>query len=690
MAQSDLLDILKEVRGTGPVNGQIDSGIYYEIAINPAYDGHDGMYGHIVYIYSQTPALEAMQQDIRDMYAEIAVTPINGNAGLYGDIVDRHDAIIVIQNDITDKYTDFLEKYNTIDLVRMEIVAVNIDDVITVADNILTVNAVGTDLLDPDSRLETIYDGMQDGEVLDFIYEDMTSPTYSNINNSLLNAQAAKASADEADAWEDLSQQWAENEEDIPVNNGANDLGFSSKHYSRKTETLRDETQTLKDETQYLRNELSELSVTANTLPEGAEATVEYTFGASLMQFGIPKGETGPQGLAGLGVNILGSDIVADILLKDIQNIGDTWIATDTGFDSDGLAVIVGDMMRAITTGVGAHFVNIGPVGVTGYKGDTGASGVDGIGWTNGYYDPASGVVIFDSSDGLGFNTADLRGQAATISAGVATSVPFGTTPTVTNTGDNVTATFDFTIPKGASWTNGTYNAATGIVTFNSNDGLTFSTDDLRGADGLGWKVNPAGEYDPASGVVTFLSDDGLGFATGDLRGATGPAASDIGGQIWNDSFSYLAGALVTKGKDTFMAKIPSINADPYTDAAAWLYYRAGGREAWNTGTEYMVGSLVTENNSFYISMSEIGNVDKRPSLNPALWELYTIDNLNSTAPHRALSAGQGKILNETKATTDATGIAGATPVGNQVFISSTDYNLLGTYDSETFYIITS
>ena len=94
MAQSDLLDILKEVRGTGPVNGQIDSGIYYEIAINPAYDGHDGMYGHIVYIYSQTPALEAMQQDIRDMYDEIAVTPVNGNAGLYGDIVDRHDAII--------------------------------------------------------------------------------------------------------------------------------------------------------------------------------------------------------------------------------------------------------------------------------------------------------------------------------------------------------------------------------------------------------------------------------------------------------------------------------------------------------------------------------------------------------------------------------------------------------------------
>lgn len=44
-------------------------------------------------------------------------------------------------------------------------------------------------------------------------------------------------------------------------------------------------------------------------------------------------------------------------------------------------------------------------------------------------------------------------------------------------------------------------------------------TDGLDGLDGLGWT---GGSYNPATGVVTFTSDDGLGFSTGDLRGADG------------------------------------------------------------------------------------------------------------------------------------------------------------------------
>ena len=74
----------------------------------------------------------------------------------------------------------------------------------------------------------------------------------------------------------------------------------------------------------------------------------------------------------------------------------------------------------------------------------------------------------------------------------------------------------------GKGWTAGGYDASTGIVEFTSNDGLGFSTTDLRGANGNNGKGFTGGSYDAASGVVTFASDDGLGFSTGDLRGADG------------------------------------------------------------------------------------------------------------------------------------------------------------------------
>jgi len=136
--------------------------------------------------------------------------------------------------------------------------------------------------------------------------------------------------------------------------------------------------------------------------------------------------------------------------------------------------------------------------------------------------------------------------------------------------------------PAGKGWTNGDYNAATGIVTFTSTDGLGFVTEDLRGEDGepgpgFFYKGNVAtvsslpsgasvgdaylvedvgelyawgddgvwhslgaisgeqgeqgdrghgwasGVYNDATGVVTFTGDTDSGFltfSTGDLRGS--------------------------------------------------------------------------------------------------------------------------------------------------------------------------
>lgn len=95
---------------------------------------------------------------------------------------------------------------------------------------------------------------------------------------------------------------------------------------------------------------------------------------------------------------------------------------------------------------------------------------------------------------------------------------------------------------KGDGWTGASYNGGTGVVTFTSDDGLGFATDDLRGADGNdgadgdGWT---GASYDGGTGVVTFTSDDGLGFSTGDIRGGDG----EDGGAGWSPVFAAVSDA---------------------------------------------------------------------------------------------------------------------------------------------------
>jgi len=97
-------------------------------------------------------------------------------------------------------------------------------------------------------------------------------------------------------------------------------------------------------------------------------------------------------------------------------------------------------------------------------------------------------------------------GQAATIDVGTHSSLSAGSTPTVTNSGTSNTAVFNFGIPAGATGPQG--DAGT------------------NGTDGDGWKSSGTG-YNSSTGVVTFASDDGLGFSTGDVRGANGSNGAD-------------------------------------------------------------------------------------------------------------------------------------------------------------------
>ena len=58
-----------------------------------------------------------------------------------------------------------------------------------------------------------------------------------------------------------------------------------------------------------------------------------------------------------------------------------------------------------------------------------------------------------------------------------------------------------------------------------------------NGEDGKGWKSDGTG-YNAATGVVTFSSDDGLGFSTGDLRGEDGAPGTgiDVKGSVDTES----------------------------------------------------------------------------------------------------------------------------------------------------------
>jgi hypothetical protein len=149
-----------------------------------------------------------------------------------------------------------------------------------------------------------------------------------------------------------------------------------------------------------------------------------------------------------------------------------------------------------------------------------GADGANGLGWTSGSYNPTTGIVTFNSTDGLGFSTTDLRGADGADGSDGSDGAP-GTPGTNGSDGAD-----------GLGWTSGIYNASTGIVTFNSNDGLGFSTGDLRGADGTNGTngTNGTDGADGADGSVWFTG-------SGSPSGATGVDGDfyldDATGNIW-------------------------------------------------------------------------------------------------------------------------------------------------------------
>ena len=143
-------------------------------------------------------------------------------------------------------------------------------------------------------------------------------------------------------------------------------------------------------------------------------------------------GADGVDGQDGTSIVVKGTDTYANIIALPATTAGDLWIQSDSGGGG-----APGDGLLAD----GSNWTNIGPI--RGPQGPTGPTGATGPAGPTGPQGPTG-------ADGP---TGATGPQGATGPAGA----------------------------DGTGWTGGTYNPSTGIVTFTSNDGLGFSTDDLRG-----------------------------------------------------------------------------------------------------------------------------------------------------------------------------------------------------------------
>lgn len=106
----------------------------------------------------------------------------------------------------------------------------------------------------------------------------------------------------------------------------------------------------------------------------------------------------------------------------------------------------------------------------------------------------------------------------------------------------------------GLGWTGGSYNVTTGIVTFTSDDGLGFSTTDLRGADGATGPQGPQGDQG-------IQGPQGLKGDTGD----TGPQG--VKGDTGDTGPQGIQGVKGDTG-DTGPQGIQGIQGDPGADGA--------------------------------------------------------------------------------------------------------------------------
>lgn len=206
---------------------------------------------------------------------------------------------------------------------------------------------------------------------------------------------------------------------------------------------------------------------TTSTLPAGSSATVvnSGTSSAAVLDFGIPKGDTGAAGQDGADgfspiANVTKVGDTATITITD-EN-GTTTASVTDGSDGTAATVAAGTT-TTLPAGSSATVTNSGTSSAAVFdfgipKGDTGAAGQDGadgfspIATVSKVGDTATITITDENGTTTAFvtdGTDGAPGAAATITAGTTTTLPAGSSATVTNSGTSSAAIFDFGIPKG-------------------------------------------------------------------------------------------------------------------------------------------------------------------------------------------------------------------------------------------------
>ena len=161
------------------------------------------------------------------------------------------------------------------------------------------------------------------------------------------------------------------------------------------------------------------------------------------------------------------------------------------------------DGKSAYELAVEGGFVGTEAEWIDSLKGET---GVDGKGWTDGQYNPDTGIVTFESDDGLEFTTGDLRGEDGQPGPG------FEYKGNVASIG---------ALPGGAEVGDAYFVEDVGELYAWGADGSWSSLGAIQGPEGEAGHGWASGVYDDTTGVVTFTGDSDSGFltfSTGDLR----------------------------------------------------------------------------------------------------------------------------------------------------------------------------
>jgi len=308
-------------------------------------------------------------------------------------------------------------------------------------------------------------------------------------------------------------------------------------------------------------------------------------------------------------------------------------------------------------TGISGMVGPPGPPGTTGSPGSPGSNGEDGEQGPPG--DPGPGVTdITDNGDGtmtLSWDTGStlVAVPGATVDATV-TGVAWDQPTTVTNTGTDSAAVFEFEIPSGEPGADGNDGASITAVTFDSGtgyldieitawDGGITSTsvgpvvgedgeDGEDGDNGVGFEVGDIYSFhDPIVAtpiIVTNADEDG----TGDIADPNNPLIVEIAKMIWDiDAYNITGLTRDLKWEILHSSHVDAVSTDvwyhniclQYWDDPLWVdiddpVYSSD--QAVNTPTptmEYYAGSTAIEFD---------GTAPPSPSIIRMVWKIYGAD----------------------------------------------------------------